>query len=102
MAELALDDDQRNAFVGHLDGVGVTQLMRGKATPHAGAGSGATQIGAGRGVRPVPSARRSGDDAEQRADREPDARLEPRVQLLPAPRIHADLAPSSSLPLANE
>lgn len=31
MAEPALDDDQRDAFVGHLDGVSVPQLMRGKA-----------------------------------------------------------------------
>ena len=27
VAELALDDDQRNAFAGHLDGVGVAELM---------------------------------------------------------------------------
>jgi hypothetical protein len=31
VAELALDDDQRNAFVRHLDGVRVAQLVRGEA-----------------------------------------------------------------------
>jgi hypothetical protein len=37
VAELSLDDDQRHAFVSHLDSVGVAQLMRGKArrTPAA-------------------------------------------------------------------
>jgi hypothetical protein len=35
MAELALDDDQRHALVGHFDGMGVAQLMRRKAPPHA-------------------------------------------------------------------
>ena len=31
MSELALDNDQRNAFAGHLDGVGVPELVRGEA-----------------------------------------------------------------------
>ena len=39
MAELALDDDQRHAFVGHLDCVGVSELVRREASPNAG-GSG--------------------------------------------------------------
>ncbi len=43
VAELALDDDQRDAFVGHLDGVSVPQLVRGKAPPHAGSGGSPTQ-----------------------------------------------------------
>ena len=32
--ELALDDDQWHAVAGHLDGVGVPELMRREAAPH--------------------------------------------------------------------
>jgi hypothetical protein len=41
MAELALDDVQRHALAGHLDGVCVTQLMRREAPPQAGRRGGA-------------------------------------------------------------
>ena len=54
VAELALDDDQRHAFAGELDGVRVPELVR-----------------------------RSVDHGEQRADREPDPQLEPRAKFLP-------------------
>jgi hypothetical protein len=33
MAELALDDVERDALTGHLDGVRVAQLVRGDAAP---------------------------------------------------------------------
>src|SRR5215211_7529954 len=46
VAELALDDDQRDALVGHLDGVRVTQLMRCEASPYAGGRGSAAQVGA--------------------------------------------------------
>src|SRR5215211_126809 len=36
VAELALDDDQRQALAGHLDGVRVAQLVRREASPYAG------------------------------------------------------------------
>ena len=39
MAELALGHDQRDAFVGHLHGVGVPELVRSEATPNPGCGS---------------------------------------------------------------
>ena len=35
VSELALDDVQRHALPGHLDGVCVTQLVRREAPPHA-------------------------------------------------------------------
>ncbi len=35
VAELTLDNDQRDAFASHLDGVGVSELVRGEASPHA-------------------------------------------------------------------
>jgi len=33
VSELALDDDQRNAFTSHLDGVGVAELVRREPAP---------------------------------------------------------------------
>jgi hypothetical protein len=99
---LALDDDQRAAFVCHLHGVGVAQLVWGEAAAHAGSGGGSTQARAGRRVRPVSSASRSGDNAEQRADPQFQACREPRLRLLPAPRVHPHLAAPSSLAVAND
>ena len=99
---LVLDDDQRDAFAGHLDGVGVSELVRGEASAHAGPGSGPAQIGSRRGVSRVPSARGSGDDAEQRSDGELEAGVEPWLELLPAPCVHADFAAPSSFAVADE
>jgi hypothetical protein len=50
VGQLALDDDERHALVGHLGGVGVAQLMRGKAPSHAGVSCGSAELGAGRGA----------------------------------------------------
>jgi hypothetical protein len=36
VTELALDDDQGNAFARHLDGVRVAELVWGEATAHVG------------------------------------------------------------------
>jgi hypothetical protein len=36
VAELALDDDQRDALTRHLDGVGVAEPMRSETSPDAG------------------------------------------------------------------
>ena len=47
MSELALDYDERDAFVRELDGMGVAQLMRGKAAPDTGGGRGVAQLCAG-------------------------------------------------------
>ena len=38
MSELALDDDQRDAFAGHFDGVGVLELVWREASTDAGSG----------------------------------------------------------------
>ena len=43
MTELPLDDDQRDAFAGHLDCVGVTELVRREPSPDAGRHSGVSQ-----------------------------------------------------------
>jgi hypothetical protein len=51
VSELALDDNQRDAFTGHLDGVGVSELVRREAAAHARRGGGAAQFGACRSGR---------------------------------------------------
>ncbi|MBD0282450.1 MAG: hypothetical protein ICV69_09710 [Thermoleophilaceae bacterium] len=53
-------------------------------------------------AHPVPASRGSVDDAEQRTDRKLDSQLEPRAKLLPGPFVHADLAASSALAVADE
>ena len=50
----------------------------------------------------MPAARRSVDDAEQRSDGEFEATLEPGLQFLPPPIVHADLASASALAAADE
>jgi hypothetical protein len=47
VAELALDDDQRDTLVGHLDGVRGAQLMRREAPPQAGGRGRPAQVGGG-------------------------------------------------------
>jgi hypothetical protein len=42
------------------------------------------------------------DHAQQRTDRHPDAQLEPGPEVLPAPAVHADLAPAAALAVAHE
>ena len=48
VSELALDDDQRDAVVSHLDGVSVSELVRRESAPDAGEDCGAVQSLAGR------------------------------------------------------
>jgi hypothetical protein len=97
VSEFALDEDERDAFAGHLDGLGVTELMRRESAPHSCRGGGAPQFGTGGSRRPLPPARGAVDDAQQRSDRELDAGAEPGLQLLPAPGVHADFATTPAL-----
>ncbi len=50
MAELALDDDQRNALARHLDGVRMTELVRGESPAYARLCSSVSHLRAHRGV----------------------------------------------------
>ena len=102
MTELALDDVERHAFAGELDGVGVAQLMRREAPAYTGLGGKPTELDPGPGARPGPAASGAVDDAEQRPDRQLDPVAEPGRQLLPPPGVHADLAPTTTLALAHE
>src|SRR5215208_7364222 len=66
-------------------------------TPYAGLEGDASQLGAGGGRRPGPSARGAVDNAEQWADRQLDAHVQPGRELLPGPVVDADLAASAAL-----
>ncbi len=59
VSELALDDDRRDTFARHVDGVGVAELVR----------------------RDRRGARRPGQDSEQRADGQLDADGQSLVEL---------------------
>src|SRR4051812_42874356 len=72
------------------------------AKPHAGLAGDAAQLGAGGGGRPGPPAGGAVDDAEQRADRQLDPRLEPCFELLPAPVVHAELAAAAALAASHQ
>src|SRR3954453_18659571 len=102
VAELALDDDQRNALTGHLDGVRLVQLVWRKASPRAGVAGDAAQLGAGGGGGPRPPARGAVDDAKQRSDRQPNPRLRPRLRPLPGPVVHDDLAAAAALAASHQ
>ena len=82
MAELALDDNQRDTFVRHFDGVGVAQLMRRESPTDAGCRGGVVQL--------------------LGADREPAPDLQPRVELCPRPSVHTYLAALASLPASDK
>jgi hypothetical protein len=83
--ELALDDDQRHPLVGHLHSVGVAQLMGRQPAAHPGPDAGATQFSADGGGRPRAAAAGAVQHAEQRADRQLAAVLDPRLELLLIP-----------------
>jgi hypothetical protein len=94
---LALDDDQRHAFVGHLDGVGVTQLVRREPAPHSCGGSDASQLSPCRGGRPVASACGAVDDAQHWTNRELAPDVKPGLELFLSPSVHADLPTAPTL-----
>jgi hypothetical protein len=52
--------------------------------------------------RPLPSARRAVDDAQQRTDRQRAPHLKPGLELLPSPCVHADLATTPALAAADQ
>ena len=54
LAELALDDDQRDTLVGHLDRVRVPQSVRGEPATNAGESGGPSQLLASGRRLPVP------------------------------------------------
>src|SRR5439155_26674260 len=73
MAELALDDVQRDTLAGELDGVRMTQLVGSEASPDTCLSGMAAKLGADGGRRPRSTAGRAVDHAEQWARRELEA-----------------------------
>jgi hypothetical protein len=102
MTQLALDDVQRHAFARELERMGVAQLVRREPAPNARLKREPAQLVANAGARPGPPASWAVDDAEQRSDRQLDAGGEPGSQLVPAPGIHADLAPPPALAVGDK
>src|SRR3954469_5215439 len=94
--ELAPNDDQRDALAGHLDGVGMAELVRSEASPNAGALCRAAESFSGGGPRPGAAAGRSGENGEQRTDGHYHADGQPTVELFPGPVVHADLAAAAA------
>lgn len=99
MPELALDDIERHALAGHLNGVSVTKLMRGEAASHAGLNGEAAELCPGGWrchgrpqVGPLMTQKQRPDCAV----------LDPRSKLLLAPLVHTDLASPIALAVANE
>jgi hypothetical protein len=102
MPQLALDDVERDPLVREFDGVGVAQLVRREPPPHAGLGGDPPELGAGGVTRPGPAAGGPVDHAQERADRHCHPEFEPGAEVLPAPRVHADLAPAAALAVADQ
>jgi hypothetical protein len=68
LAELALDQRQRDPLVQQLHSVGMAELVRGQAPAHPGINRGAVQLKPRGGGRPGVAARGSDDHAKQRSD----------------------------------
>jgi len=102
VAELTLDHDEWYSLMRHLDRVRVPQLVRSESPPDARCGRRLVELLAGSGRLPTPPGGRSVDDTEQRADRELASDLEPRIELVPGPAVHPDLAPLAAFPAADE
>lgn len=102
MAELSLDDHDRDSFAGHLDRVGVAELVRREPAPDAGRPGGVSQLRAHAGGEAEAAAGWSAEYAKQCAERRPGPDLQPRIELLPRASVHSDLAPLAPLPAAHE
>ena len=69
MAELSLDHDQGHTFAGHLDCVGVPELMRREAATNTGLERSVAELDTDSGWGAWPTAGRAAQDAEQRSYR---------------------------------
>lgn len=81
MPELALDHDQRDSLPGHLDRVGMAELVRREPTTHAGGQRDLVQLPTDPRRRARTAARRAAQYTEQPADRKVTPQLEPRGEV---------------------
>lgn len=102
VTELPLDDEQRDSFAAHFDGVGVAEPVWREPAAHAGCAGGIAQLDANPGGGAGAAAGGSTQHAEQRADRQPGADAEPWLELLPGPAVHSDFAALAALALAHQ
>jgi hypothetical protein len=102
VSELALDHDQRNALMRHLDCVRMTELVRREPTSYPRRSGCVMQLLLRRRGLPTPAGGWPVDHAQQRSDRELAADLEPRAELFPGPAVHTDLAPLAAFPASDE
>src|SRR5450755_3872363 len=102
MPELSLDDVDRHAFAGELDGVRMAQMVRREPAAHPGLGGERAELAADGGRGPRATAGWAVDDAEQRPDRELETVLEPAVQVLEPPVVHPDLTTTIALTVADQ
>jgi hypothetical protein len=102
MPKLALDHHERNALVCHLDCMGMAQLVWREPPSHPRHAGGVVQLLACGRRFPMASGGRSVDHAQHGADRELASDLEPRIELLPRPTVHSDLAAFAALATPDE
>jgi hypothetical protein len=96
--QLPLDHQERDTLAGHLDRVGVPELVRREPPTHARLGCRGAELNADPGRRSWPTACRAAQHTEQRPDRHGRADGEPGLEVLPRPAVHADLAPLPAFP----
>lgn len=102
MSELALNDHEGDSFVCHLHGMRVPELVRREATSDSCCRSCMVKLLAcGRGL-PAAAGGWSVNHAKDRADRKLATDLEPWLELLSRPAVHADLASLAALAAADE
>jgi hypothetical protein len=102
MSQLSLYDYQRDSFAGHFDRAGMPELMRRKPATNPGGLSSAPQLASHSSRGAWPAAGRAPQYAEQCADGQGRAELEPGIEMLPRPAVHPNLAPPAALPGANQ
>ena len=100
MPELALDDVDRDALTGELDGMGVPELMRRETASDPGRSGQIAQLTASGARRPPPAAGLAVDDAEQRPGWQQDPVGLPGSQLGEPERVHSGLAAFVALAVA--
>jgi len=102
VTELALDDDERHAFARHLDRVRVAKLVRREPPTNPGVGRDPRELRTHSGRRQMTAARRAIDHAQQRPHGQLASELEPGLQLLPRPGVHAHFATAPALAATNQ